>query len=101
MNRKNPLQAKHETIYEVPQLAIHASKPQLCLLQYLADSWMTPTHAHDKLLASSLMRDVFNAGGWGNQQGWWFGENIRLFIQLSFIVLLAFNLDIFTVSCGR
>ena len=57
--RQNPLQARCEQVLELPQMALNASKPQLCLLSYVASSWMTSTHAHAKLHQTSLMDDVF------------------------------------------
>ena len=61
--RQNPLQARCEQVLELPQMALNASKPQLCLLSYVASSWMTSTHAHTKLHQTSLMDDVFHPPG--------------------------------------
>ena len=60
--RQNPLQAREESVFELPNFSIAATKPQLFLSAYLINSWLTSSCDHNKFHHSSLMDDVFALG---------------------------------------
>ena len=49
-------------MFELPNISIAATKPQLFLAAYLLNSWLTSSHDHNKFHHSSLMDDVFALG---------------------------------------
>ena len=61
-SRQNPLQARVETVVELPNVSVAATKPQLFLMSYVINSWLTSSHDHSKLYSSTLMEDAFESG---------------------------------------
>ena len=56
--RKNALQPKTETMVEVPQLTVHASKAQLMMCGHVGWSWMDKSPNPHQLEGFSLLEDV-------------------------------------------